>query len=70
LGIVILLELLLFFPKLVNACRTDEDQSDPEVNPEMDRKQSPRKSIDVGEPSYDNLRGSDSPSPRKNNKRR
>lgn len=73
LGIVILLELLIFFPKLVSACKSGEEESDPIVNPEIDRRGSPRKSmVDVelaGEMSYDNLRGSDA-SPRRNNKRR
>jgi hypothetical protein len=70
LAIVIFFELIIFFPRLANACKNDEEQSDPEVNPEVDRKGSPRKSIEVGEPSYDNLRGSESPSPRRNNKGR
>lgn len=36
LAIVILLELILFFPKLVSYCKSDEEQSDPEINPEKD----------------------------------
>lgn len=47
LAIVILLDLLLFIPKLVSHCKSDEDQSDPEINPEKDSPRSPKK-----RPSY------------------
>lgn len=74
LAIVILLDLLLFIPKLVSHCRSDEDQSDPEVNPEKESPRSPRKKPTyepdlLPENSFDNLRN-DSPSPRRANRGR
>lgn len=41
LGIVILLELLIFLPKLVAACKSGEDESDPSINPEGKLERSP-----------------------------
>ena len=74
LAIVILLDLLLFIPKLVSHCKNDEEQSDPEVNPEKESPRSPRKRPSyepelMPENSYDNLRN-DSPSPRRANRGR
>lgn len=71
LAIVILFEILVFFPKLAAVCKSGQDEEDPIVNPEIEieRRGSPRKADFMGEPSYDNLRGSDA-SPRRNQNRR
>lgn len=37
LALVILLEILLFIPKLVHYCKNGEEEEDPQVNPEGDR---------------------------------
>jgi hypothetical protein len=71
-AIAIVLDVIIFIPKLISYCKSDEDEVDPEVNPEKEMRSSPRKRGNSIEPnlaaenSYDNLRN-ESPSPRRNN---
>lgn len=70
LALVLLLEILLFIPKLVSHCKNGEEEEDPQVNPEGDRSPQLKKNNSFNnnlapEPSRDNLKDSSDNSPRR-----